>query len=207
MSHLTQAQDAQPSKSKLALGLTVVAALGFLISGCGSVRSEESALASSSNPNAYRMGSSSIEAWGVATTNSCSYYTSTSADVDITIRDGSIVWGSRVYLLSGLTSVKPAHSGMARIWDEKDEVEMRSVSDFTWKARRSAVLVERGKTPAYDTVSFIIKVVTPMGEERFIKPSSGDSYLNATFDLSAAECRREGRQPVMKSMKLKAMKD
>jgi len=65
--------------------------------------------------------------------------------------------------------------------------------------------VERGHALSYDSISFVMKVVSPMGEVRYIKPSSGDSYLNATFDLGAAECRRDNHEPVMKAMKLTAV--
>ncbi len=206
MTQLGQNLEAR-SKKGMAIGLTVFAAIGFLLSGCGTIHSKESQLSGVSNQNIYRIAGSAIEAWGVAVTNSCSYYTSTTGDVDVTIRDASIVWGSRVYLVSGLTSAKPLMPAFARIWDAKEEVEMQSISDFAWKARRSALLVERGRAVAYDSVSFVIKVISPMGEERYIKPSSGDSYLNATFDLSTAECRRDGQQPAMNSMKLKAVKE
>jgi hypothetical protein len=206
MTHVCQKLETRTNRG-VALGITVVAAIGFLISGCGRLQSNESHLAGVSNQNIYRIGGSAIEAWGVAVSNTCSYYTTTTGDVDVTVRDASIVWGSRVFLVSGLTSAKPLMPSFARVWDAKEEVEMQSVSDFAWKARRSALLVERGRAIAYDSVSFVIKVVSPMGEERYIKPGTGDSYLNATFDLSAAECRRDGQQPAMKSMKLKAVRD
>jgi hypothetical protein len=195
-----------PSKT-IALWLSFAGVVGGLSSACGSVTSPKSNLESATNENVFRIGNAAIEAWGILLSNTCSYHTSSSADVDITIRDVSIVWGSKVYLLSGLTSVKPILPSFERIWDAKDEVEMKSISDFVWRARRSATMVERGRAVAYDTVSFVIKVISPMGDVRYIKPSSGDSYLNATFDLSTAECRRQGEEPVLKSMKLKAVKD
>jgi hypothetical protein len=193
------------SPKTMALSLTVLAAFGMLLSGCGGKASPNTNLSSVSNQNIYRIGSASIEAWGVAVTESCSYYTSTTADVDVTVRDGSIVWGSKVYLISGLTSAKPLNPSFSPIWDARAETEMKSVSDFSWKARRSATLVERGHSLSYDSISFVMKVVSPMGEVRYIKPSSGDSYLNATFDLGAAECRRDNHEPVMKAMKLTAV--
>lgn len=200
--------NAQRLASKTSvLGLTVIAALGMLLTGCGRTVSPKAELASERNQNIYRIGSAGIEAWGAAATNSCGYYTNTSADVDVTIRDGSIVWGSRVYLLSGLTSAHPVNPSFERVWDAKDEVEMKSISDFVWKARRSAVLVERGRSVAYDSISFVIKVISPMGDILYIKPASGDSYLNATFDLATVGCRRDNEEPVLKSMKLTAVKD
>lgn len=185
--------------------LALTLAFCAIASGCGTLREPNSDLKNISNQNIYRIGRADIEAWGALTLSSCSYYTTSRADLDVTIRDESIAWGSKVYLLSGLTSVQPFNRSNQRIWDAKEETEMTSVSDFTWKSHRSAVMVERGRAEVYDSVSFLIKVVSPTAEERYIKPSQGQSYLNATFDLGAAECRRDGQDLVMRSIKLQAV--
>jgi hypothetical protein len=196
------------------LGLLLQSSLFFFsvascvaMTGCRTHQSKQGLLASSEQGREIQIDKASIQAWGRLYTASCSsYYTSTSADLDVTVRDHSIGWGSKVYLESGLTNVASSE-GRTTSWDSPTSVEMKSVDQYTWKATRTAKMVERGHSNSHDSIGFVIRVVDQANQKRYIKPSSGNSYLRATFNMGQAQCQSPDGEPAMKMMKLASVID
>ncbi len=125
-----------------------------------------------------------IQVWGRQFTNSCSYYTLTWGDYDLTFRDTSLPWGTKVTAVVAFAGYKTSNGQKYGFsWDRDRSIPMQAVSAHTWRARKSETLHSRGHDFNFTALQFIFKVESPGRAAYFV--NGGSSWGHFEVDLTA----------------------
>ena len=134
--------------------------------------------------------------------NDCGYPTAVQGDAEVTYKNTELPWGSRVFLVSGLSGtenvfVDGTYVTRALDWRDRQEEELSSTSAWTWSGQRHAELAFRGRNYLFDAVQFVIRVVLPNGESFY--DNGGQSrwgYYQAEFPARQCAENEPGLQPL-----------
>lgn len=135
--------------------------------------------------------SPSLEVWGRAYENTCSVHSNTTADFDVTFRDSSLPWGTKISLISGLGGIdaSPVSNDVKQLhWQNQREQEMPAVAANTWRVRRSAYIADRSYTRRFSSLEFTIKIQQPGRDPQYVNSNEPWSYLRSTLDTSIIGC-------------------
>jgi hypothetical protein len=117
---------------------------------------------------------------------SCTTFSTWTADFQLLLRTDSIPWGSEVEVVYGFRGWAPETSGQTVNWANLTTFSLPAVAANEWFATFSHAVAARG-IRWLDRIEFVVKVVLPDGTNRYIKPnSSAFGYYAADFMSEAA---------------------
>jgi len=128
---------------------------------------------------------------------SCGYFSSMQGEYDITFKDESLPWGTKVTLISGWDVERWGHPPTYRTWSYREEKEMKSVSPYTWSTRLEAQLHGRTTSEYRQALDMVVKVEVPNQAPKFYNGTSRWGYFQIEVgNTSKAPCvNRDGKKP------------
>lgn len=120
-----------------------------------------------------------VRVQGRSYTMSCSYYTRTIGDFLIQYYNYSLPWGTRVFLIYGsdgyTVQYGPIPPREIKLnWQNKNEIEIHTFSDFAWGADVSLTLHERTNPDSFNGLDFVFRIVLPNGKEYYDNGGASD---------------------------------
>ncbi len=105
---------------------------------------------------------------------SCGYFSAMVGDYDVTFKDESLPWGTKLTLIYGWNVEKWGHPPQNKEWMYREEVEMKSVSPFNWSTQIEATLHARTSSEYRNGLNLVVKVEVP---NRGVRYYNGGSEL------------------------------
>jgi len=134
-----------------------------------------------------------IQVWGRQFTNSCSYYTLTWGDYDLTFRDTTLPWGTKVTAVVAFAGNRMVN-GVPQLfsWDRSRYISMEAASAFTWRARKSEELHSRSHDTTFTRLQFIFKVEAPGRAAYFVNGGSSWGHYEVDLTRTTIPCVTSG---------------
>lgn len=148
-----------------------------------------------------------VQVWGRSFTSSCSYYTSTWGDYDLTFRETALPWGSKVTAVVAFGGYRAVGGGNNQYfsWDRNREMPMSPVAPFTWRVRKSETLASRSSNLFFTHLKFIFKVEAPGKAAYYVNGGSSWGHFQVEAVQHPTPCVDNGSLPDMKPLPVQAV--
>jgi hypothetical protein len=141
---------------------------------------------------------SDVKVLGRSFMHSCGYYSRTSAEFQVNYTNSNLKWGSRVYLISGLSGTQYAAQKIE--WQNREEIEMKASEAFTWTVDLEKTVHERSSSPSFNEFVFVFKIVSDGGEINY------DLGSDKPWSFYKTDIEREGLSCISGSQDLPKFK-
>lgn len=98
-------------------------------------------------------------------------------DYDITFKDESLPWGTRVTLIYGWDTDQWREKPERKEWKYREEKAMKAVSPFTWSAQVSTTLHSRTEAEFKKGLDLVIKIEVPNERARYYNGGSAWGFF------------------------------
>ena len=139
----------------------------------------------------------SLKVMGRDYTYSCGYFSSMVGDYDITFKDESLPWGTKVTLIYGWDTEQWREKPERKEWKYREEKVMKAVSPFTWSKQIETTLHSRTEAEFKKALNIVIKIEEPKQAVRYFNGGSPWGFFRTEVgNPSKAPCiDRDKKKP------------